>query len=617
MLWRSLRGVLNYAWRALDGLRRVIHLFLMLAVLALVLAALAGRPAKLPDAFALVVSPEGVLVEQYSGDAVSRALDSAQGLGRTQTLVSDLVEAIDAAATDSRVKVLHLELDFFGGGSLDKLEQVALALERFRAAGKQVIAAAVGLSHAQYYLAAHADEILVDPNGGIVFQGFGFYRNYYRAALEKASVDWYVFSAGEAKSLGDPYVRDDMSPAERENLQPVADGLWAAWRDTVAAARGLAPDLLDDYVERFLPRLRAAGGDLARVALDAGLADRISTLPEVEQYLADAGGADRHGNYRGIHSDEYLAALRARPAARSAADNDRSAVALLVARGMILPGTQPPGSIGDESLRELLAHAREDDAIRAVVLRIDSGGGSQFAAEAILHELELLRVAGKPLVVSMGGMAASGGYLMALAADEIWAHPTTVTGSIGVVAMVPNFGRLLERLGVGVDGVGTHRFSGDFRLDRPFSPEAREILDVMVDGAYERFLGQVGAARQLARDEVLPMAEGRVWLGEVALEAGLVDHLGTLDDALAAAATLAGIEEDYRVELLEPELGFSERLLVSLLSRSAQFGLGAAWPRSWFDRLPVAMRSLLAEIERLEGFADPRGLYYYCFCDIG
>ena len=237
MFWRSLRSVLGYAWRALDGLRRVIHLVLMLAVLALVLAALAGRPPALPDAFALVVSPEGVLVEQYSGDALSRALETAQGLGRTQTLVADLVEAIDAAAGDHRVKVLHLELDYFGGGSLDKLQEVALALERFRATGKRVIASAVGLSHSQYYLAAHADEIFVDPNGGIMFQGFGFYRNYYRAALEKASVDWYVFSAGEAKSFGDPYVRDDMSPAERENLQPLADGIKNILKEETYPAR--------------------------------------------------------------------------------------------------------------------------------------------------------------------------------------------------------------------------------------------------------------------------------------------------------------------------------------------------------------------------------------------
>ena len=615
MFWRSLRSVLGYAWRALDGLRRVIHLVLMLAVLALVLAALAGRPPALPDAFALVVSPEGVLVEQYSGDALSRALETAQGLGRTQTLVADLVEAIDAAAGDHRVKVLHLELDYFGGGSLDKLQEVALALERFRATGKRVIASAVGLSHSQYYLAAHADEIFVDPNGGIMFQGFGFYRNYYRAALEKASVDWYVFSAGEAKSFGDPYVRDDMSPAERENLQPLADGLWEAWREAVATARGLDPALFDDYVDRFLARLRAAGGDMARAALDAGLADRIGSLPEIERHLAQSGASDGRGDYVGIHAEDYLEALHAKSPVRPAAENDRPAVALVVAQGMILPGTQPPGTIGDESLRELLAHAREDDAIRAVLLRIDSGGGSQFAAEAILHELALLRAAGKPLVVSMGGMAASGGYLMALAADEIWAHPTTVTGSIGVVAMVPNFGRLLERIGIGVDGVGTHRFSGDFRLDRPFSAEAREILDVIVDGAYERFLGQVAEARHLSRDELLPLAEGRVWLGEVALEAGLVDHLGALDDALAAAAVLAGIEGDYRVEVLEAELGFGERLLVSLLSRSARLGF-TAWPRSWFDRLPAGVRSLLAEIERLDGFADPRGLYYYCFCEV-
>jgi protease IV len=586
----------------------------MLLVLFAVVAALAARPARLPGAFVLEVSPGGALVEQYAGDAISRAVERARGMPRTQTLVSDLVAAIDEAAGDRRVTAIHLSLRDLGGGSIDKLAAVAAALGRFREAGKPVIGSGAYLPLAHYYLAAHADELYLDPLGAVPLQGFGFYRNYFRNALDKLSVDWYVFSAGEAKSFGDTFTRDDMSDAERDNLAQIADGLWAAWRDDVAAARGLEPELLEDYIERFLPRLRAAGGDTARTALDAGLVDGLRTVPQIEQRLAETGGRDRDGDYVGVDSADYLARVLAKRPPRPISAAPRPSVALIIARGEIMPGEQPPGMIGDETLRQLLREARDDDDIRALVLRVDSGGGSQFASEAIIRELEFLQDAGKPLIISMGGMAASGGYMISLPADEIWAHPTTVTGSIGVVAMFPNFGRLMERLGVTVDGVGTHRYTGDFRLDRPFSPEAVDIIEAIVAGAYERFLGQVAEARDLPIDDVRRVAEGRVWLGPVALEAGLVDRIGTLDDALASAAARAGLEPEFAVTLLEKPLSASERFIVDLLTGAARAGF-TAWPRSLLDRLPREMRTLFTELARMDGFADPRGLYYHCACD--
>lgn len=614
MLGRSLRGFFRSSWRALDGLRKGVHLLLMLLVLGLVLAVILTRPASLPGAFVLVVSPEGALVEQYAGDPVDRALEAAQGLTRSQTLVSDLVEAIDEAASDKRVKAIHLELDDFDGGSMDKLDSVATALERFRDSGKPVVASAGGLSDPQYYLAAHADELYLDPLGGILFQGFGFYRAYFNAALEKLSVDWYVFRAGEAKSYGDAYLRDDMSDAERENLRPIAEGLWAAWRGRVAAARGIDPGLLDDYIDAFLPRLRAAGGDTARVALDAGLVDDLLSVAEIEARLVALGGHDRSGDYAGVYAEDYLEAIRAQTLSVASAEDDQPAVGLIVAHGTIMPGQQPPGTVGDETLRDLLREARDDDAIRVLVVRVDSGGGSQFASEAIMREVELVREAGKPVLVSMGGIAASGGYMLALPADEIWAHPTTVTGSIGAVAIIPNFGRLLERLGVNVDGVGTHRYSGEFRFDRPFSEDVKQIIAVMVEGAYDRFLGQVADARAMSVEDVREVAEGRVWLGETALAMGLVDQIGTLDDALAAAAERAGLGEDFQVTLIEPALSFRDRLMVSMLTGSARLGF-TAWSGSWLDQVPDGIRDIVTEVQRLDGFADPRGLYFHCFCE--
>jgi protease IV len=608
----GLRGFFYFFWLALDGLRRTIHLFLMLLVLVVVLAVILARPTRLPEAFALVVSPEGMLVEQYSGDPVSRALEAARGIPRQQTLVSDLVEAIEEATGDGRVAVIHLELGALHSGSLDKLGRIAVALQRFSAAGKPVIASGADLGVPEYYLAAHADELYLDPLGFVLLQGYGFYRHYFKSAMESLSVDWYVVPAGEAKSFGDNFGRDSMSDAERENLLPIAEGLWAAWRDDVARVRGLEPELFDDYIERFLPRMRAAQGDTARVALDAGLIDGLRSVGEIEARLAEAGGRDRHGNYVSVHAEDYLAAIRAKAPRRSTRDAP-PAVGLIIARGDILPGDQPPGTIGDESLRELLREAREHEAIRAVVLRVDSGGGSQFASEAIMRDIEEVRAAGKPVLVSMGGVAASGGYMLALPADEVWAHPTTVTGSIGVVAMIPNFGRLLQRLGVTVDGVGTHRYSGEFRLDREFGTEAMQIIELLVEGSYERFLGQVAEARNMTAEEVLHVAEGRVWLGDTAFQTGLIDRLGTLDDALDSAADWAEID-DYEVILIEPSLRLSERIMVSLLEGATRLGF-AGWPVSLLDRLPVEIRTLFTELERLDGFADPRGLYFHCFCE--
>ncbi len=613
MLRRSIGRVLGFAWRVLDGIRRVIHLVLMLLVLVLLGAIVAQRPGKLPESFALVLSPQGVLVEQYEGDPLERALDAARGLESNQVLVSELVDLIDDAAADKRVTAIHLELEGFAGGSLDKLERVAAAISRFRAAGKPVVASGADIEQAALYLGAHADELYLDPAGGLFFTGYGFYRNYFRSALDKISVDWHVFAAGEAKSYGDPYVRDSMSEAARANLQPIADGLWAAWRAAVAEARGLEPALLDDYIDRFLPRLKAADGDMARAAMDAGLIDGVRTLAELEQQLADTGARDEDGKFVGVFAEDYLEA-RQLAAAATPGDAEGPAVGLIVARGNILSGYQSPGSIGDASLRELLRDAAENEDIRAVVLRVDSGGGSALASEAILREMQMVREAGKPLVVSMGGVAASGGYMISLASDEIWAHPTTVTGSIGVVAMFPNFGRLFDNLGISVDGVGTHRYSGALRLDEPMEEEVKQVIETLVEGVYVRFKGLVAEYRELSPDAVQRFAEGRVWLGPVAQEAGLVDRLGTLDDALASAASLAGLAEDFRVEPIEPEPGFAEQFMADMLTRGARAGL-IRLPRSWLAEAPAPVRSVLHEVRQLGELSDPRDLYYHCFCD--
>ncbi len=610
---RGVGRVFGYAWRVLDGVRRGVHLVLMLLVLLVIVLIFAQRPAQLPDAFALVLSPQGVLVEQYAGEPLQRALEAARGLEPDQVLLSELVDLIDDAAADGRVTAIHLELDGLQGGSLDKLERIATALVRFRETGKPVIASAAFLEQPQFYLGAHADELYLDPAGAVFFQGYGFYRNYFSDALDKLSIDWHVFSAGEAKSYGEPYVRNSMSPETRENMQPIADGLWAAWREAVAEARRIEPAVLDDYSNEILPRLRAAGGDLAQTALDAGLVDGTRTVAELERRLAETGARDEDGEYLGVFADEYQAALGL-AAGVTETDAGAPAVGVIVARGNIMPGYQPPGSIGDVSLRELLRQAATDDDVKAVVLRVDSGGGSALASEAIMREVEMLRATGKPVVASMGGVAASGGYMISIPVDETWAHPTTITGSIGTVAMFPNFGRLMDNVGVSVDGVGTHRYTGELRLDRPLSEDVKEMFELVVDEGYARFKNFVAEHREMEPAQVQRYAEGRVWLGEVAVDAGLVDRLGTLEDAVASAASMAGLGDDYRIETIEVAPDFAERLMADMLSSVMDAGWVGS-PASWLERLPSPVRSVITDIDRLGELSDPRNLYYHCFCD--
>jgi protease-4 len=603
LLSRLLRG----AWRLLDAVRRTVHLLLMLLVVLVLLAVFGSRTVPLPRAFVLVVDPEGELTEQLSGEPLDRALAEAQGDGRVQTLVGDVVEAIDRGAGDPRVKALYLDLEGMTGGSLDKLRTVAAAVDRFKSTGKPVVAAGGNLNQSQYYLAVHADELYLNPAGGVFLEGLAYYRPYFSSALEKLSIDWHVFRTGDYKTYGDGFIRDDMSDAEKEEIRPVIDGLWAAYRAEVSRARDIEPARLDRYIDQFLARLKAADGDFARAAADAGLVDELWTYDQVDNRLAEISERDKDtGGFVGVGFGDYLAGV-------DGADTHGSgdSVGLIVARGDILPGYQPPGTVGGDSLSSLIREARLDPSVRAVVLRIDSGGGSMFASEVIAREIELVRQSGKPMIVSMGAVAASGGYLIALPADEIWAHPTTVTGSIGVFASFPTFDRALERLGVSIDGIGTHRWSA-LRPDQPLSAEGRELIQTAIEGSYERFLAMVARSRGIDVASVRRVAGGRVWLGETAQRLGLVDKLGSLEDALDSAAGRAGLGEGYRVRVLEPALDFGNRLMLSLFSQLVRAGV--TLPGGG----PVLPGPIGAAAEGLSGlltrFSDPRGLYAHCLC---
>jgi protease-4 len=610
----TMKGVFRFLWRALDALRKVLHLLLLLVIFGIVLSALRSSIPIVPHRAALVLDIQGQLVEQLSGDPLDRALGRATGNGEPETRLRDVLDALKAAARDDRIKIVMLDLDDMEGGGMAKLQDVGKALREFRRSGKKVVTVGTAYEQSQYYLAAQADEVNLDPLGYVYIDGFDYYRMYLKDALDKLAVDVNVFRTGAHKSFADGYTRNDMSPEEREETQAWLDTLWKAYQADVTTARKLQAGALAQYADQAAALVKGAKGDTAKLALAQGLVTALKDRVQVEDELKHIVGEDESTHsFHGISLDEYLAAVRSEGALKSGSKNK---IGVVVAAGEILDGKQPPGTVGGESTSELLRDARYDDDVKAVVLRVDSPGGSVFASEQIYREVKALRAEGKPVVVSMGSVAASGGYYIGAGADEIWASPTTITGSIGVVAAIPTFQRTLQKLGVHTDGVGTTALSGDFRLDRSLGPAARDILQAGVEHAYDVFLDHVAAGRGKTPAEIDVVAQGRVWSGEDARKQGLVDHFGNLDDALKSAAKRAKVSADFEPKYFEPEMSWEELLaleLRSMLSRVA-VATGLSDPR------PALIRKALSPLEREAArwarFNDPQHLYSYCPCGV-
>jgi protease IV len=611
----SIGGFFRGVWRGLDGLRRFLHLLLLLAIFGFIIGALRSSIPHLPAKAALVIHPQGRIVEQLASDPIERAFSQASGRGEIQTLLWDVTEAIDAAAKDKRVQALVLELDDMQGAGQPALEEIAAALGRFRAAGKKVVAQATTYSQAQYYLAAQSDELYLDPFGTVLIEGFERYRMYFKGALEKLSVDMHLFRVGAYKSAAETYVRKDMSPEDREESLTYLNALWHGYQGAVGTARKLPDGALATYANGFVDALKAAGGNAADVALKAGLVTALKSRPEVERRIIELVGEDSDTHsYNAIALSDYTRVVKAERSLRK--DRDRR-VAVIVASGEILDGVQPPGTVGGESTAKLIHDARLDDKVRAVVLRIDSPGGSVMASEQIYREVLALKAAGKPVVVSMSTVAASGGYYIAAPADEIFASATTITGSIGIFATLPTVDRALDRLGITVDGVGTTALSGAQRLDRPLTPALAGYVQSQIEYGYEQFLGHVSAGRGKTRDQIHQIAQGRVWIGSDAHRIGLVDTLGGYDAAVKSAARRAKLGEDYVVERVEPDLSWAQQLVLQLRVRLAQLaGSAVGAPLSRLTALPAALSPLEAELGRFRRLAAPNRSYAYCFCTV-
>jgi protease-4 len=607
----GLRGFFGLVWRLLDGIRKTLHLALMLVIFGFVLAALHTSIPIVPRSAALVISPQGELVEQLSGDSVRRALGEASGGPDPETLLRDVTEAIAAAKTDSRIKLIVLDLDQMDAAGLSKLQEIGAALRDFRASGKRVIAMGDSYSQIQYYLAAQAGEVYLDPMGEVSVHGFSYYRMYYKDAIDKLQIDSNVFKAGTFKSYTDQFSRSDMAPSEREETSLWLESLWNAYSQDVTHARSLPATALQDFVAAQPASVQAVNGDLAKMALQRGLVTALKSRRQVADDLKGlVGEDDDNHSFNGIGMSQYLAAVRSKHVLKSKSD---SKVGIVVASGEIFDGRQLPGKIGGESTSDLLREARYDNAMKAVVLRIDSPGGSEFASEKILREVQALRKAGKPVVVSMSSYAASGGYYIAAAANQIFASPTSITGSIGVFSYIPTFQRTLEKLGVKVDGLGTTPLAGDLRIDRAIGPVTKQVLQASVDHAYQQFLRRVADGRKKPVEEVDKIAQGRVWAGVDAERIGLVDHLGGLKDATDSAAKLAQLGADYDVDYIETELSLKEQLLMQIRSQAVRVGelAGLIPQRSDFERF---LDPLLEPARVLARLKDPQGLYSYCWC---
>jgi protease-4 len=609
----SVRSFFTALWRGLDGLRKALHLIVLLVIFAIVIGVLRSGVPRIPSRAALMVAPEGELVEQLSGDPVERAIEEARGTGRRQTLLWDVTDAIHAAAADRRIAALALDLDKFDSATQPTLAELARAIQDFRASGKKVVAYGTELSQEDYYLAAQADEVYVDPAGFVLIDGYDRYRMYFKDALDKLAVDINVFRVGEFKSAVETYTRSNMSPEDREESRGYLGVLWTSYQEAVTHARKLAPDAISKYVASLADKVPAAGGNAPRVALDAGLVTGVKTNLEVEKRLTELVGEDRSsGTFHSVSVADYLTFAKEQKKLHAAG---KPRVAVIVAAGDILDGEQPPGSIGGDSTSKLIRQARLDADVKALVLRVDSPGGSVLASEEIYRELKAFRASGKPLVVSMSGYAASGGYYISAPADEIWASPATITGSIGIFAIIPTVDRTLGKVGVSVDGVGTTPLSGQLRLDRPLGPEARALLQAQINRGYDDFLERVSSGRKKSRADIDAIARGHVWAGTDALRLGLVDHLGSFEEALTAAAHRAHLT-DYAPQFIEPELTWTQQLVLALKTRVAREFLIASPEEHALAQLSARLDPLSREVAELSRFSVPNRVYAYCFCEL-
>ncbi|MEX3073632.1 signal peptide peptidase SppA [Vibrio alginolyticus] len=607
-LFKFIGLIFKGIWKGITFVRLALANLIFLLMIAVFYFAFThtgdGRPV-IDKESALVMNLSGPIVEQRN---YINPMDSFAGslIGQDmpkENVLFDIVDTIRYAKDDPKITGLVLALRDLPETNLTKLRYVAKALNEFKTSGKPIYAVGDFYNQSQYYLASYADKVYLGPDGGVLIKGYSTYSMYYKSLLEKLDVSTHVFRVGTYKSAIEPFVRDDMSEAAEESATRWITQLWSAFVDDVATNRKIDSKALNPSLDEMLAEMRSVDGDLAKLALKMGLVDELATRQDIRTLFAKEFGSDGKDSYNAISYYDYLATMH--PEYNNAEDD----IAVVVASGAIMDGQQPRGTVGGDTVASLLRQARNDKKVKAVVLRVDSPGGSAFASEVIRNEVEALKQAGKPVVISMSSLAASGGYWISMSADKIVAQPTTLTGSIGIFSVITTFEKGFSKLGIHTDGVGTSPFSGD-GLSTGLSEGASEALQMYIEHGYSRFINLVGSNRGMSVEEVDKVAQGRVWTGQDALSYGLVDQMGDFDDAVKLAAKLANVT-DYSIYWVEEPLSPAELFLEEFM-KSVKVSLGIDVTSMLPASLQPAAQQLKQDVSILQSFNDPRGQYAFC-----
>ena len=560
----ALRRGFGMLWRAVDVSRRTfMNLLFLLFVILIITIMSSGGVKPIAEKTALVLELKGDLVEQYQSSFQDTVLDSVGGDSKRSVRLRDLLRVLDAASKDKNIGSVVLLLDQMDGGGLAQLREIGAAIDRVKASGKRVIAWGGTYDQKRYLLASHADEVYVHPMGMVLIEGFGGRRNYYGDALDKLGVTVNLIKVGTYKSFAEPYIANGPSEAAQEADSFLYNALWQDYTAQVEKNRKLQAGAVAKWIETLPQQMEAAGGDAAKVALGAKLVDGLKTRDEIRAMLAKRGAWDeRIKSFRQIGYHDYLARHEPKPFG--------DGIGVITASGNITEGTSGPGVVGGITTANLIRQAREDESIKAVVLRVDSPGGSAYGSELIRRELELTRAAGKPVVVSMGSVAASGGYWISMAADEVIADPATITGSIGVFTILPTAEKVSDKLGIHTGGVTTTWLADAYNPLRPIDPRFSSLVQSSINHVYSEFTTKAAQARKTTPAKIDEVGQGRVWTGAQAKDRGLVDRLGGYRDALASAAKRAKLGEDYRVAYIERPVSRIERFLNMMGASTAQ-----------------------------------------------
>jgi len=609
---------LKSLFKFIDRSRRVVinlvFLFFIGFLLLLLIVAIRSMPAGLDEKTALVLDIRGDIVEQYSVQPAQLAIDKALGQEQPETQLRDIVRALKKAAKDDNIARVFLRTDEMGSAGLATLQEVRDAMVDFRRSGKEIVAYADGMGQQQYYLAAQANKVYLNPDGLVLMDGYGRFRSYYKDALEKLKVDVHLFRVGEFKSAAEPYIRTDMSEEDRTSGLFWMNDLWSQMTADIAKARKIDAAKLRADIDNLTELLKANGGDAAKVAVQMGLVDELKTRDQVRDLLTKAGAEDEENKtFRQVALGDYIQS----PEPTDLLPSDKQ-IAIVVAQGEIVDGDKGPSVISGDATSRLIRKARQDENVRAIVLRVDSPGGGVFPSELIRREVELTRAAGKPVIASMGDVAASGGYWISMNADAIYARESTITGSIGIFGLFFKFPRTFAEYGkIYNDGVGTTKWAGALNLDRPLPPEVGEAVQTLINKGYQDFVGKVAEARKKSFEEIDSIARGRVWSGKQGKERGIIDELGGLEAAIKAAALKAKLGDDYvvRYRVQEAE-GFA-----ALLQQFTAQALNALDIQIKLPYADLRALNVTQQIEKDLAFVQQKGglpikSYAHCFCEL-